>query len=143
VSAQRPEAQAEAARRREIAAGLAQLATAEVIDEHRRRPAGRHSPGLALLLAYFRQAPTPGKLALLDGHGESRARGERRFELLELSGEQGRAHRLLDGAVPHEEAAAHEVFLRRLESIGVDPSLLRRHPPAEPDAPNQGVEGGG
>ena len=105
-----PEAAARAARRREIEAGLAALVDAEILDEHAARPVGRHSPRLAVVLAYLRQAPTAGKLALLAT--------DEGFSLLELSGEQGRPHLRLDSpSAAAQEQAEQEAFRRRLEQL--------------------------
>lgn len=109
-------AEAVAARRREIERALAELVTPEVVEEHRRRPMGRHSPALAWLLAYFRQAPTSGKLAVhADAPGPSRP-----LALLRLSGAQGVPHEELAGErYGSEEEALHAVFLRRLREHGM------------------------
>jgi hypothetical protein len=113
----RPEDGALALRRQEIAAGIAALVTPELLEEHRASPAGRHSPALALVLAYFRQEPVRAKLALLA------AEPGRRWQVVELSGEQGRPHELVEAAsFDSEDGAAHDVFLRRLAGIGAVPA---------------------
>lgn len=110
-----PELQAIAARSCEIRGILEAIITAEVVEEHRQLPRGQHSPALALILAYLRQAPTAGKLvayAIVPG---------RQWRILRLSGEQG---------VPHDDASdsrtfdsedkvAHEIFLTRLDELGL------------------------
>lgn len=104
------------ARRAEIVALLAPLVTDEVVEEHRLRPVGHHSPALAQILAYLRQAPTAGKLAayaVVPG---------RQWQVARLSGVPGRPHDLSDPARFGSEAAVgHEVFLRRLAELGLRP----------------------
>lgn len=112
------EDEAVAVRRREIEQHLVALVTPALVDEHRLAPGGPHSPALARVLAYLRQAPTEGKLAI---HAP-RAGGMR---ILRLSGSQGVPHEDLgpagvDGPCA-EDAAAHDVFLRRLRALGADP----------------------
>jgi branched-chain amino acid transport system permease protein len=115
--AARPEAAAIAQRRREIAAGVASLVTPQLIEEHRSSPAGRHSPALALVLAYFRQEPVRAKLALLATDPG------RRWQVVELSGEQGRPHEpVTEAGFDSEDEAGEEVFLRRLAAIGALPA---------------------
>jgi hypothetical protein len=107
------EAELTAVRMEEIRRRLVALVTPELIEEHRRRPTGNHSPALAELLVHFRQAPTAGKLATLA------VEPGRRWQVVRLSGAQGVAHDLSDPARFDSEAeAAHEVFLRRLAELG-------------------------
>jgi len=92
---------------------LASLVTPEVVDEHRGQPTGNHSPALAEVLVYFRQAPTAGKLAILA------VEPGRQWQVIRLSGAQDQPHDLGDPArFDSVEAAAHEVFLRRLAELG-------------------------
>ena len=103
-------------RRREIERRLAGLITPDLVDEHRRSPGGRHSPALAHVLAYLRQAPTEGKLAILSPPRELP-------RILRLSGVQGKPHEDLGtstrGDGTPDGAAAHDVFVRRVEALGV------------------------
>lgn len=129
------EEEALAVRRREIEGHLAALVTPALVDEHRRSPAGRHSPDLGQVLAYLRQVPTRGKLAL-----RKPAAGPLR--ILRLSGTPGVPHDDLGPAVtaetrgragapgeaaaedaPAEDAAAHEVFERRIRALGAHPRV--------------------
>jgi hypothetical protein len=110
----RAEALAVAARRTEIERQLSDLVTRELVDEHRARSRGTHSPALTIILSYFRQAPVRGKLALLA------VRTSHTWRLVELSGEQGIPHRVVDREFAAESEAAHAAFLRRLSAIGVD-----------------------
>ena len=111
-----PQALAVSARHAEIVAGLAALVTDETVEEHRREPAGHHSPALAQVLAYLRQAPTAGKLA---AHAVDPGR---QWQVVRLSGEPGVPHDLSDpDRFGSEDAVAHEVFLRRLAELGLRP----------------------
>jgi len=102
--------------RREICERLAPLLSVEVVEEHRRAPSGHHSPALAQILTYLRQAPTPGKLAayaVVPG---------RQWQIVRLSGLQGTAHDTSDpGRYDSEAAVAHEIFLRRLNELALWP----------------------
>ena len=110
------QAAAVAARRAEIVHGLAPLVTDELVEEHRRRPVGHHSPALAQVLAYLRQAPTAGKLAAYA------VEPGRSWQVVRLSGVPGRPHDLSDPARFASEAeVGHEIFLRRLAELGLRP----------------------
>ena len=112
--ASNPELQAIAARSCEIRGILEAIITAEVVEEHRQLPRGRHSPALALILAYLRQTPTAGKLvayAIVPG---------RQWRILRLSGEQGVPHDASDPRTfDSEDKVAHEIFLTRLDELGL------------------------
>jgi branched-chain amino acid transport system permease protein len=112
--ASNPELQAIAARTCEIKGILEAIITADVVEEHRQRPRGQHSPALALILAYLRQAPTAGKLvayAVVPG---------RQWRILRLSGEQGVPHDASDSRTfDSEDKVAHEIFLTRLDELGL------------------------
>ena len=115
-----PQAGAVAARRAEIEAGLAALVSEELVEEHRRRPTGHHSPALAQVLAYVRQAPTAGKLAAYA------VEPGRRWQVVRLSGEPGTPHDMADPArYASEDQVAHEIFLRRLDELGLRPRRPR------------------
>ncbi len=114
-SSARPETAAVKTRDAEIAGGITTLITAQLIEEHRVRSAGRHSPALDFVLGYFRRAPTAGKMALL-------ATEPATWKIVVLSGEQGQPHEVLDDQTfASEDDAAHAVFLRRLQLIGALP----------------------
>jgi hypothetical protein len=125
----RREEEAVGVRRREIERRLLDLLTPELVDEHRRNPGGHHSPALAHVLAYLRQAPVGGKLAVFSPRAGP-------LRILRLSGTQGKPHEDLgpvgvgpDGVT--EDMAAHEVFLRRLRALGLDlPAAGRAGRPA-------------
>ena len=109
------EEEAVGVRRREIERQLVDLLSPELVDEHSRIPGGPHSPTLAHVLAYLRQAPTEGKLAIYSPNGAP-------LRILRLSGIQGKPHEDLGsagaepGGVP-EDVAAHDVFVRRLRAL--------------------------
>lgn len=98
-------------RRREIEQALLDLVGPDLVEEHRRTPVGHHSPELSHLLAYLRQAPTEGKLAVLDRHDGV-------FRIVRLSGSPGVPHVEHGPAVSGgEDAAVHEVFRIRLDEL--------------------------
>lgn len=104
----------------EITGGIAALVTARLVEEHRLRPAGRHSPALAFVLGYLRRAPTAGKLALVSSEPGT-------WRIVVLSGEQGTPHELLDDQTfASEDEAEHAVFLRRLSLFGALPPEVQR-----------------
>jgi branched-chain amino acid transport system permease protein len=109
-----PEHHALEVRSREIRAGLKAILTADVVDEHRRHPKGHHSPALALVLAYLRQAPVAGKLvayASVPG---------REWRIFRLSGQPGVPPDVSDPRTfDSEDKVAHEIFLIRLDELGV------------------------
>jgi branched-chain amino acid transport system permease protein len=109
-----PELHAVEARRREIRAGLEAILTPDVVDEHRRQPRGRHSPALALVLAYLRQAPVAGKLvAYASVPGLE-------WRILRLSGQPGVPPDASDPRTfDSEDQVAHEIFLIRLDELGL------------------------
>ncbi len=116
-------AEAVAARRREIERGLAELVTPELVEEHRRQPVGRHSPALAWVLAYFRQAPTDGKLVVHARRPDdaSAGPGPLPFSLLRLSGRPGVPHEPAAGeGFATEHDALHAAFLDRVAELGGD-----------------------
>jgi|GEM_PF-750031 len=107
------EAEVTAVRLDEIRGRLASLVTAELVDEHRRQPIGHHSPDLAEVLVYFRQAPTAGKLAAVA------TEPGRQWQVVRLSGTPGVPHDLDDPArFDSVDAVSHDVFLRRLAELG-------------------------
>jgi hypothetical protein len=97
-----------------IRAYLAGLVDEALIEEHRRRPVGHHSPALAEVLAFLRQAPVAGKLALV-----ASVPG-REWRVVRLSGRQGEPHEPVGSDVYRsEDEARHALFLRRLEEAGL------------------------
>lgn len=98
---------------------LRRLVTARVIEEHRRRPTGRHSPALAQVLAFLRQRPIEGKLAVL-----ATLPGQQ-WLIIRLSGVPGVPHQPVDGGPYRSEGEAlHAVFLRRLADMGVEVDIV-------------------
>jgi branched-chain amino acid transport system permease protein len=88
------------------------LVTEELIEAHRRNPAGPHSDPLERVLNYFRRAAVTDKYAIL---------AERPFEayrVVALSGRRGVAPRIVDDRVYKSVAEAqHAVFLRRVHDL--------------------------
>lgn len=91
---------------------LRALVTPDLVEEHRRQPVGHHSPALAQVLAYFRQQPTPGKLAVL-----ASVPGQR-WDVIRLGG-LGAPHEVVETGFQREDDALHAVFLRRLSEAGL------------------------
>jgi N,N-dimethylformamidase len=91
------------------------LVTDELIAEHRADPLAREkSPALLHVLDVMRQAPISGKLAIL-----ARRPGEE-YQIIRLSGLYGDADDLSDPRrYGTEDDALHEVFLRRLDELGL------------------------
>lgn len=103
-------------RLREIRSSLASLVTPAIVEEHRRQPTGHHSPALALVLSFFRQAPVESKWAVY-----ASVPG-RQWQVVRLSGVPGVPPDDGDPArFASEDAASHEIFLRRLEEFGPRP----------------------
>jgi hypothetical protein len=109
-----PEGRALEVRGSEIRAILEMTVTAEVVEEHRHSPKGRHSPALALVLACLRQTPISGKLvayASIPG---------REWRILRLSGQPGVPPDASDPRTfDSEDQVAHEIFLTRLDELGL------------------------
>jgi hypothetical protein len=109
-----PEGQALLVRTGEIRAILEATITPEVVEEHRQSPKGRHSPALALILAYLRQAPTTGKLVAYASFPG------REWRMLRLSGQPGVPPDASDPRIfDSEDLVAHEIFLTRLDELGL------------------------
>jgi len=101
---------------------LRPLVTDEIIAEHRMGPlAPGKSPALLHVLDVMRQAPIAGKLAIL-----ARSAGEE-YQVIRLSGEYADTNDLSDRRrYSSENDALHEVFLRRLDELGLrDRSTIR------------------
>ena len=109
-----PEERALELRGSEIREILEATITAKVVEEHRQAPKGRHSPALAFILAYLRQTPIRGKLvayASIPG---------REWRILRLSGQPGVPPDASDPRTfDSEDQVAHEIFLTRLDELGL------------------------
>jgi N,N-dimethylformamidase len=94
---------------------LRSLITAELVEEHWRDPSSRtKSRDLMHVLDIMRQAPVPGKLAIL-----AVVPGET-YQIIRLSGSDTIPNDLSDTVrFSSEDVAMHEVFLRRLEELGL------------------------
>lgn len=91
---------------------LKSLVTDAVIEEHRRKPQGQHSPALDRLLNYFRRAGIVDKYAVLC------VKPFAEYRLIALSGRRGVPPRLVDDrsyATPDE--AYHAVFVKRVQDL--------------------------
>ena len=88
------------------------LITEDLIEAHRRNPAGPHSDALERVLNYFRRAAVADKYAIL---------AERPFEayrVVALSGRRGVAPRIVDDhAYASVAEAQHAVFLQRVHDL--------------------------
>lgn len=93
---------------------LAALVTGPLIEEHRHRPIGDHSPGLAAVLVAMREQPVAGKLALYESVAD------REWQVIRLAGERATAHDL-SGPDHHSSLAdaLHAVFVQRLVEWGL------------------------
>jgi len=89
--------------------------TDEIIAEHRDAPlAPSKSPALLHILDVMRQAPVAGKLAILA------IDPGRQYQVIRLSGEYAKMNDLSDRRRYRDENdALHEIFLRRLDELGV------------------------
>ena len=91
---------------------LKALVTDELIEAHRRNPAGPHSDALERLLNYFRRAAVEDKYAILT------AKPFAAYRVVALSGRRGVAPRAVDDQVYTSiEQAQHAVFLKRLHDL--------------------------
>ena len=91
---------------------LKSLVTDELIEAHRRNPAGPHPEALERLLNYFRRASVADKYAILT------MRQFAAYRVIALSGRRGVAPRAVDDQVYKTlEEAQHAVFLKRLHDL--------------------------
>jgi hypothetical protein len=95
---------------------LAARMRAQLVDEHRERPFGPHTPELSDVLAFLRRNPAPDLpryVVLVDADGFAiGVRPERRDADVPSAGPERFATRA---------AAEHGVFLRRLADYGLAP----------------------
>lgn len=91
---------------------LKTLVTDEILEEHRQKPFGQHSPALDRLLNYFRRAPIDDKYAVLC------VRPWAEYRLVALTNRRGIPPRQVDDQVyTTPEDAAHAVFLKRIQDL--------------------------
>lgn len=87
----------------------------EIIEEHRRRPVGKHSDDLERVLIYLRKhhLSMVGKYILVCTipHQE--------WRIAEITGEPGKPPRLLDDAFSDRFEAEHGLFIKRLRDNGL------------------------
>ncbi len=83
--------------------------TPAIIEEHRRRPLGRHSDALERVLNYFRRPPRYGLYS---------RRPMREWQVIRLPVDPNKPPQPLDDLVYHEkESALHAVFLRHVADL--------------------------
>lgn len=103
---------------RMLAEQLRTLVTPQLIEEHRRRPIGSHSPALERVLRHLRRQTPAGKLVLIC------TRRDAEWAVGRLSGVRGVGPTLVDDERFDSLAAAeHGVFLRRLAALGLPGAL--------------------
>ena len=91
---------------------LKALVSDALIEEHRRRPQGQHSPQLDRLLNYFRRAAVIDKYAVLC------VKPFAEYRLVALSGKRGVPPRLVDDRTyPNVDEAYHAVFVKRVQDL--------------------------
>ena len=91
---------------------LKALVNDDLIEEHRRRPQGQHSPQLDRLLNYFRRASVIDKYAVLC------VKPFAEYRLIALSGRRGVPPRVVDDQVyPTVDDAYHAVFVKRVQDL--------------------------
>lgn len=90
---------------------LKSVIDAELIEEHRQQPVGRHSEPLERLLAYFRRLPLSEQYAV-------KRETEGGFRIVRLSGLRGTPPSAVDD-IHHETlpAAYHAIFLRQIDEL--------------------------
>ncbi|MDP3525924.1 MAG: branched-chain amino acid ABC transporter permease, partial [Hoeflea sp.] len=89
------------------------LITPELIEEHRRKPLGRHSDALSRVLNYFRRSEMPDKYAIL-----RQPENFNHYKIVALSGERGAPPRLVDDRLYESiDEAYHAVFLLRVNDL--------------------------
>jgi branched-chain amino acid transport system permease protein len=98
--------------RKQLRERLKDMATPEVIEEHRRNPLGQHSDSLDRILNYFRRAPLPDKYIIVT------VDSFQAYKVVALSGVRGIPPREVDDRIyPSLDEAYHAVFLRRLNDL--------------------------
>ena len=86
--------------------------TDDLIEAHRRNPAGPHPDALERVLNYFRRAAVVDKYAILAEEPFAA------YRVVAMSGRRGVAPRMVDDQVYKSvEEAQHAVFLKRLHDL--------------------------
>ncbi len=92
---------------------LKTLVTPELIEEHRRKPLGQHSDGLARLLNYFRRGEMADKYAIMRAPDNFN-----HYSIVAFSGVRGAPPRLVDDKIYENiDEAYHAVFLLRINDL--------------------------
>jgi len=94
-----------------LATEVVELATPDVIEEHRRKPLGRHSDDLERIQNFFRKAPSYALYSRTPC---------REFQVIALPVVPGSGPAPIDDIVyTDEDEALHAVFLHHLALLGV------------------------
>jgi branched-chain amino acid transport system permease protein len=92
-----------------LKAELRTLCTAELIEEHRRKPLGQHSDALERVLNFFRRPPSYGLYS---------TKPYREYRLIRLPVKPGATPTPLDGTVyTDKNEAMHAVFLCHVRDL--------------------------
>ena len=93
---------------------LKTLITAELIEEHRRKPLGQHSDSLGRVLNFFRRGEMPDKYAIL----REGAMTNCTYRVMAFSGVAGEPPRVVDDKhYKSLDEAYHAVFLLRVNDL--------------------------
>ena len=91
---------------------LKSLICEEIIEEHRKKPLGRHSEPLERLLLHFRRLPNEGKLVI------HKIRESGTYRIAALSGVRGVPPSFIDDENYQTlEAAYHGVFMKQISNL--------------------------
>lgn len=89
--------------------------TADIIEEHRRRPVGKHSDELERVLIYLRK----NHLAMAGKYILVCTVPHKEWRIAEITGEPDQPPRLLDDAYSDRFEAEHGLFVKRLRDNGL------------------------
>ncbi|SFO87275.1 hypothetical protein K8Z49_16030 [Actinomadura madurae] len=89
--------------------------TTAVIEEHRRRPVGKHSDDLERVLVYLRK----NHLVMASKYILVCTRPHEEWRIAAITGEPDRPPRLLDDTFSDRFEAEHGLFLKRLRDNGL------------------------
>ena len=92
-------------------AEMRELITDELVEEHRRKPRGRHSDALDRVLRFFRVQPIPGKEIVIESVPF------REYHMGVMTGVPGRPAEVLEGTYGSYEETLHAIFVRRVARL--------------------------